>query len=468
MSFKSRIEALEAEAEQRRRLAARPAVLAFDEWLEEVSPGFTWDWPHLLYIRQHLDRVSAGELRRLMVFMPPRHGKSELVTIRYPAWTLERNPRKRVIIGSYNSTLAEKFSRRTRRICATRIALSNERTAVGYWETAAGGGLRAVGVGGGVTGQGGDLIVVDDPIKSREEANSEAYREHVWDWFKDDLYTRQEPGAAIILILTRWHMDDLAGRILASQEASEWTVISLPALADAGDALGRSEGEALCPERFDEEALAQIKAVQGSSFEALYQQRPSALEGAIFKRDWWRYYRETPTFSRIVQSWDTAFKTGQDNDYSVCTTWGEAQAGWYLLDRWKRRIEFPALKGMAQTLFQQFKPSVVLVEDKASGQSLIQELKRDTRLPIFAIKVDTDKVTRAYAVTPLIETGRVFLPESAPWLVDYVDSMASFPNAAYDDDVDSTTQALNYVRGGAAGGVFEYYRQLAAAQAAVR
>jgi predicted phage terminase large subunit-like protein len=169
---------------------------------------------------------------------------------------------------------------------------------------------------------------------------------------------------------------------------------------------------------------------------------------------------------RSVQSWDTAFKTGEANDFSVCTTWGEAQAGWYLLDRWKRRLEFPALKVMAQTLSPQFKPSVVLVEDKASGQSLIQELKRDTRLPILAIKVDSDKVSRAYAVTPSIETGWVFLPESAPWLVDYLDSMASFPNAAYDDDVDSTTQALNHLRGGDAGGVFEYYRRLATAQAA--
>ena len=369
-----------------------------------------------------------------------------------------------MIVGCYDSTLAEVFGRRARRICSERTALSTERTSVGDWETAAGGGLRAVGVGSGVTGRGADLIIVDDPVKSREEANSQAYRDRVFDWWTDDLYTRLEPDAAIVLILTRWHMDDLAGRVLASEDAPNWTVVSLPAFAEANDPLGRSEGEALCPERFDEEAVAKIKAVQGSSFEALYQQRPSALEGAIFKREWWRYYREAPKFNRIVQSWDTAFKIGHDNDYSACTTWGEADAGWYLIDRWKRRVEFPALKAMAATLGEQFKPSVVLVEDKASGQSLIQELKRDTRLPILAIKVDSDKVSRAYAVTPSIATGRVFLPESAPWLVDYVDCMANFPNAAYDDDVDSTTQALNYMigRGSAAGtGIFEYYRELA-------
>ena len=280
------------------------------------------------------------------------------------------------------------------------------------WETEAGGGLRAVGVGGGVTGQGGDLIIIDDPIKSREEANSAAYRERVWTWYTDDLYTRQEPDAAIMLILTRWHEDDLAGRILAGDDAKAWVVVSLPALAEANDPLGRTEGEALCPERFDEDDLAQIKLVQGSSFQALYQQRPSALEGAIFKREWWRYYSVPPKFSRIVQSWDTAFKIGHDNDYSVCTTWGETDTGWYLIDRFKRRMEFAALKAMAVTLADQFKPSVVLVEDKASGQSLIQELKRDSRLPILAIKVDSDKVSRAYAVTPAIETGRVFLPEA--------------------------------------------------------
>lgn len=464
MNLRGRIEALEAEIELRKRLAARRSAqnLPFDEWLEEVTPGFSWDWPHIVCIREHLDRVTAGEIRKLMIFVPPRHGKSELATVRYPAWRLERKPTTRVIVGCYNSTLAEKFSRKARRICTERFPLSGDRKAISDWETEAGGGLRAVGVGSGVTGQGGDIIIVDDPIKSREEANSQAYRDRVWTWWTDDLYTRLEPDAAIVLILTRWHMDDLAGRILASEDAPNWTVVSLPAFAEANDPLGRTEGEALCPERFDEAGLAKIKAVLGSSFEALYQQRPSALEGAIFKREWWRSYREAPKFNRVLQSWDTAFKAGHDNDFSVCTTWGQADAGLYLIDRWKRRVEFPALKAMATTLGEQFHPHVVLVEDKASGQSLIQELKRDTRLPILAIKVDSDKISRAYAVTPSIETGRVFLPESAPWLVDYLDSMATFPNAAHDDDVDSTTQALNFMMGrGDTTGIIEYYRRLA-------
>ncbi|HLX30766.1 MAG TPA: phage terminase large subunit [Casimicrobiaceae bacterium] len=447
-------------------------VPPFDDWLHDVSQddgpsrGLTWDARHQLLVREHLARISAGEIRRLMIFMPPQHGKSQLVTVHYSAWTLERSPRARVIIGSYSASLAENFSHTTRSICSARMPLAEDRKAVHDWQTAAGGGLRAVGVGGGITGRGGDLIIIDDPVEGREEVTSKAYRDRAWNWYRDDISTRQAPGAVIILIMTRWSEDDLAGRILQSPEADAWTVVSLPALAEANDPLGRAEGAALWPvaadgtTRYDETYLARQKALLGSSFQALYQQRPSALEGAIFKREWWRYFREAPRFHSILQSWDTAFKKGADNDYSVCTTWGQADAGYYLLDVWKRRVEFPELKAMVQTLGEQFKPNVVLVEDKASGQSLIQELQRDTRLPILPIKADTDKISRAYAVTPMIETGRVLLAEGAPWLTDYLDSMANFPNAAHDDDVDSTTQALNYLVGrNNETGLLEFMRQ---------
>ncbi len=459
MNWKARVEQLEsmvAMLNTSARLGAS-ADLPFEDWLPAVSPYFKWDWRHLAYIREHLDRVTAGEIRKLMIFCPPRHGKSELATIRYPAWTLERWPDKRVILGAYSEDLAARFSRKARRIASSRIALSNDRNTASDWETMTGGGLRAVGVGSGVTGGGANLIVIDDPVKSREEANSAAYRERVWQWYTDDLYTRLEPGGAIVLIMTRWHGADLAGRILDSDDAANWTVVNLPALAEANDPLGRLEGEALCPERFDEDALARIKLVQGSSFQALYQQRPSAIEGAIFKREWWKSYRELPAFKRIVHSWDTSFKTGLENDYSVCTIWGETDTGYYLIHRFKQRLEFPELKRTVDTLATMHRPNAVLIEDKASGQSLIQEIKRQTSLPVLAVKVDTDKVSRAYAVTPIIEAGKVFLPESAPWLDDYLDTMASFPNADHDDDVDSTTQALNWMIGrGDAMGLYRY------------
>lgn len=433
-----RVRAL-AELELRRRKAQQH--LSFDAWLPIVTPQFRWDWQHLAYIRSILHRVTTGEIKKLMLFMPPRHGKSEMVTVRYPAWLLEIQQDKRVIIGAYNQTLANKFSRKTRRIASERFEISRDRTAVEDWETMKGGGIRAVGVGGGITGHGGNLIIIDDPVKNREEANSETYREKVWDWYTDDLYTRLEPGGAMILIMTRWHQDDLAGRILASEDGPNWTVINLPALAEgANDPLGRKEGDALCPERYSVDDLQKIRQVMGASFNALYQQRPTAVEGEIFKREYWRYYKALPKFELIVQSWDTAFKKKRHNDFSVCTTWGIAQTGFYLIHCWKDKVEFPELKRAVIAQAAAYQPNEILIEDKASGQSLIQEVRRETRLPIIAIPVDTDKIARAHASTPLLEAGRGFLPENAPWLADYVDELAAFPNGGHDDSVDSTTQ----------------------------
>lgn len=432
-----------AEIELRKR--KKNKKLSFDNWLSIVSPSFEWNWRHLIYIREKLNPIFNGDVKKLMLFMPPRHGKSEQVTVRLPAWYLEQNPGNRVIVGAYNQTLANKFSRKTRRIAQERIKLSNERTAVEDWETMAGGGYRAIGVGAGITGMGGNLIIIDDPVKNREEANSETYREKVWDWYTDDLYTRQEPGAAIILIMTRWHQDDLAGRILQSEDSKNWCVVNLPAEAEENDPLGREIGAALCPERYDLDALNSIKSVMGSSYNALFQQRPSAIEGEIFKREWWKYFNPSalPSFKRIIQSWDTGFKTKEYNDYSVCTTWGMTDSGYYLLGRWKGKVEFPELKRLVISLANQYGPHQILIEDKASGQSLIQELQRESSLPIKAIKIDRDKVARAHAVTPEIEAGNVFLPEGEKWLQDYTDVLSAFPNAAHDDDVDSTTQALS-------------------------
>lgn len=427
---------------RRRNKLKKASILSFDEWLPLVTPSYNWKWRHLVYARQALNEIAAGTLKRLMVFMPPRHGKTEQTTVRFPAWWLERDPTQRIILGAYNQTLADKFSRKTRRIIKDRIRISAERNAASDWETEAGGGLRAVGVGGGITGMGGNLILIDDPVKSREEANSETYRNKTYDWYTDDLYTRLEPGGAIILIMTRWHEDDLAGRLLANDKEEKWKVINLPAFAEENDPLGRSLGQALCPERFNEAQLKEIQSVMEGSFLALYQQRPAAVEGEIFKRFWWQFYTIAPYFERIVHSWDTAFKKGSDNDFSVCTIWGISKDGFYLIFRWKEKVEFPELKQAVVSLAHQFPPDEILIEDKASGQSLLQELARETRLPIMPFKVDTDKLARANASTPLVKSGNVYLLEGSPWIKDFLDNLSSFPNAPHDDDVDSFTQFI--------------------------
>jgi hypothetical protein len=245
----------------------------FDAWLPLVSPkSWHWDWPYLAHIRSKLALVTSGAVRRLMIFCPPRHGKSEQTTIRYPSWRLERDREFRVCVGCYNQTFAERFGRKARRIVRGRLPLSDERSAAREWETLAGGVFRSCGVGNPPTGEGFDLIVIDDPVKSREEAESQAYRDRCWDWFREDLFTRQEPGCAIVLIQTRWHPDDLAGRILASEDRPNWVVVRLPAEAEAYDPLRRAEGEPLCPARYGKSQLAEFRSVLGScGYVALYQ-----------------------------------------------------------------------------------------------------------------------------------------------------------------------------------------------------
>jgi predicted phage terminase large subunit-like protein len=402
---------------------------------------------------EKLEAVARGEIKRLMIFEPPRHGKSLTATQFFPAWYFGRNPTKSIISSTYGQDLSDDFGRKVRNICASEIqraifpgfTISEDASAIRRFTTSVGGSYYAVGRGGPITGRGADLLLIDDPLKDAEEARSEVVRKTLHEWFSSVAYTRLQPDGAIVLVQTRWHEDDLAGRLLTQGE--HWEVINMPAIAEEDNSF-RKAGEALWPERFPLPVLEAIRLqIGGSAWASLYQQRPSAAQGAIFRRDWWRTYRELPAvFKRKVQSWDTAFKTGAENDYSVCTTWGVTDNGYYLLARWRERVEFPELKRVVALQADEWLPNAILVEDKASGQSLIQELKLATRFPILAIKVDSDKVTRAEAVTPLIEAGRVYLPESAPWLADFIDETAAFPNAAHDDQVDSTTQALNYFR----------------------
>lgn len=455
----SRLDKFEAELREAQRLPPQ----AFEAWLDEVSPTFTWHWRHLVQIRSHLERVTTGAINRLMLQVPPRHGKSEMVTVRYAGYRLQHNPSLRIIVGAYSAFLAYKFSRKTRRLLQGRLAFNQERKAVDDWETTQGGSYRAVGVGGGVTGTGGDLVIVDDPIKNRKEANSEVYRETVDEWWTDDLYTRLEPGAAMILIMTRWHEDDIAGRIKQNRygDAHEWCQINLPALAeDPDDPLGRAIGEALCPERYDEEALERIKRVLGDSFYALYQGRPIAGSGNIIKREWFRYYDAEPAENTVLgtfQSWDVGNKEKQLHDPSVCTTWKITRLGKYLVHEYRDRVTYPELKAKAQALANEHKPNAVLIEDKGNGTALIQDLRATTQIPVVPIEPIGEKVMRLAAESTAYETGSVYHPlrANAPWIADFEGELLAIPQAPNDDRGDSTSQFLKWIREHGLGGIPE-------------
>ncbi len=457
----------DAAAELLRRRKARSSLLPFCQY---TSRNYQTP-PHIVALAEDLEAIERGDLKRLIVVMPPRHGKSEIISKRFPCWYLGRHPTDRIVQVGYAESIALVHSRQARDIFISQEVrrlfpdvtyrperpgqemIKPPRQAAHEWGTVDGGSYYAVGIGGGLTGRGYDVGIIDDPVKDSEEAESATYRQRVWDWYVRVFFTRAEPGAAIIVVMTRWHHDDLVGRLLKlsakDPKADQWKVLHFPAIDE--------EGNALWPERYPVEELEKTRAGQADNpdepgqgsraFESLYQGNPALVAGQIIKREWWKFYRERPKFLRIVQSWDTAFKTENWNDYTVCTTWGETDTGWYLLDVWRVKVEFPELKRAVVALYERDLPDAVIVEDKASGQSLIQELIRETKIPVLAIKVDRDKIARANLVTPTIESGRVYLPEQAEWLHGFIEELSNFPNGSYNDQVDSTTQALSWMRG---------------------
>lgn len=384
-----------------------------------------------------------------MLFLPPRHGKSEMVTVRYPVWRMEQDPSLRVVVGAYSQTLANRFSRKSRRIAKERFELDSERKAVEEWETVGGGTYRAVGVGAGITGQGGHLIIIDDPVKNREEANSETYREKVWQWYTDDLYTRLEPDAAIILIMTRWHEDDLAGRILASDDADQWTVISLPAEAEEGDPLGREVGAALCPERYDSPALLSIKRVLGHSYYALYQQRPTPPEGGMFKRQWFSLVDAAPREAQRVRAWDRA-ATENAGDYTVGLLMAKDQQGVFYVEDVvrgqyddlqcdkiiKQVTEMDAARYGNVTSWLEQEPG-------SSGKQVAKITIRALAGHVVKSERSTgDKSTRAQPYAAQCGAENVKLVKGA-WNFAYLNELASFPFGTHDDQVDTSSLAFN-------------------------
>jgi len=415
---------------------------------------------HLDFLANILMAVERGEKRRVIVSMPPRHGKSKLVSEFFPAWYLGRNSNKQLIHATYSGDLASGFGREIRnqirddqyREIFPGVTLAEDSKAVDKFHTSNGNIYLATGVDGSITGRGADLFLIDDPIKGRQEAESETMRRRLKDWFGSVAYTRLMPGGAIVIIQTRWHAADLAGYCINELAHEGWEVVSFKAIAEPGDPLNRSEGAALWPTQYSLEALDAIKQTLSSrDWSALYQQSPMPSEGGMVKLSWFRRFpnpsQRIGAASRIIQSYDTATKAKEFNDWSVGTTWADTKEGLDLVDVFRQRQEYPDLRRSIIANAERFKPSAILIEDKGSGQVLIQDLRASTRLPVIPINPgQRDKVVRLSGVTGVIESGRVGLPESAPWLVDYEMEIASFPLAAHDDQADSTSQALEYWR----------------------
>jgi predicted phage terminase large subunit-like protein len=410
--------------------------------------------PHTRLLCEHAEAVEAGEIDRLMIFLPPRHGKSLHLSQALPAWFLGRQPRKHVILSSYADELAHKNSRVARGFLeddrwpfSTR--LSPQSHAAGRWDTTDGGGVIAAGVGAGITGQGADLLVLDDLLRDRADADSLAIRDSTWAWLGQVAMTRLHRGAAVVYATTRWHEDDPAGRLLDSSGGSRWTVLRLPALAVEGDPLGRDEGEPMWPDEFGVEHFAEQRELMGPrAFAAVHQQEPTPEKGVVFERAWMGRYSRLPDGLRIVQSVDSAFKTGVANDYSVIATWGTDRRFFYLLDVRRAKLAYPQLVQAIKEAAAEWSPERVLVEDKASGQSVVQTLKQETGLPVVPVPAEGSKISRAESVTGLFEAGKVLLPDQSPsWLHDWIEEHVKFPGGKHDDQVDTTSHALRWLRG---------------------
>ncbi|MBV9242064.1 MAG: phage terminase large subunit [Acidobacteria bacterium] len=427
--------------------------LDFPDWVRATSPHLAWDARHHKVLFKRLERMTSRESNRLMIFMPPRHGKSETVTIHYAAWRLERDPMLNIIIGSYNQKLANRFSRKVRAIAKEhKLALSKERFAADEWETREGGGVRAVGVGAGVTGFGGGLVIIDDPIRGRADAESAAFRDKTYEWFTDDIYTRLTPDGQVILIQTRWHEDDLAGRLLKHTDGDKWDVLRLPAIAEEKDELERKPGEALWPAKFDAKRLEAIRRLQGHySFESLYQQNPVPKSGDLFQRSWFtKYVDSRPTGLTWVRGYDLAISEKTSADYTASFRVAKDRTGNYYIDGGiRRQIDFPTQRRLVEDLVRNERDTVHYIEDALHGRALYQDLKAKLtadRARLKSVRVEGDKYSRALTFAGAAENGLVHLVRGS-WNAALVDELSSFPKGRHDDQVDAITLAFNAIEG---------------------
>ena len=506
-SLAARLPTLEqVRAEKARRVRTSDSLLKFVRFMK---PDYVPSWHHTL-LAEHLDKVARGEIQRLLISMPPRHGKSELCSRQLPPYLFGRQPTSQIISASYTATLANRMSRDVQRImdsepykltfADSRIAQRGDRDAkrteaefeikiTNQYLQKRAGTYRAVGVGGGITGHGADYIIIDDPIKNRAEAMSMTYRSRVWDWYTNDLYTRLEHSdSAIILIMTRWHEDDLAGRILsyASREGArgeEWSVLNLPALAEQDTPTEldpRTRDEALWPEKFPVQRLESIRSPSGIgpiSFNGLFQGRPSSQSGTIFKLNTFKFWYDPNQFNgsgpppphtskledgsvfvhpqislpenlfKKSQSWDCSFKSTKISSFVCGQVWACDNVNFFLLDQIKDRMTFlETLRAVLQCTAKHPDARAKLIEDKANGAAVMDVLKSKIS-GIKPINPRGSKEERAHSVTPLYDGGNVYYPHPAQcsWVLETIASHIAFPAGRYNDDVDAGTQALDYL-----------------------
>lgn len=449
------------------------------DFVSYTMPNFQQGWFNKI-IAQELQQfyydVMAGKQPRLLIQAPPRSGKSELFSRRFPAWAFGKNPDLQMIAASYSADLSSRMNRDVQRIIDSQeysdifpdtsfstntsgVANSNKNIRNSEIFEIAGhsGAYRSAGVGGGITGMGADIAIIDDPVKDAKEANSQTVRDSVWDWYTSTFYTRLSPKSGILLGMTRWHEDDLAGRLLeeAKKGGDQWRVVSFPAIAEQDEEC-RNEGEALHPERYNIEHLSKIKKAVGTqTWNSLYQQRPSSKGGDIIKGAWFKRYAVLPRMKRIIITADTAQKTKQHNDYSVIIVAGLGNdGGLYIVDLIRGKWEAPELEQKLSDVWNKYRSMSVhkvYIEDKSSGTSLIQNIQRKQRIPVEGVQVDTDKYTRVLGVQGYIESGYIYLPNDAEWIEDFIKECEAFTatdSHKHDDQVDAMVMAITELMGG--------------------
>ena len=439
----------------------------FWQFIKKVMPSYSFYKFHAEVIKQ-LQRVIDGKCNRLILQVPPRHGKSLLASQLLPAAYLLAHPDRYVGISSYSSELAEGFSRKAREFFKEGGGLLNESSkAVNAWGTEGGGGLWAAGVGGAITGRSGHLLIIDDPVKNREDAESARMMDKLNDWYTSTLYTRLEPQVgAIVVIQTRWSENDMIGQLLenemnVSEEGREnWTIVDLPALyEDQGDRPilpahcevipdWRADINApLCPQRYDERALKRIREAVGSrDFASLYQQRPAPEGGNMFDPSWWQYYSHDtplPEFQRIMLSVDATFTATSKSDYVVGAVVGQAGAQFYVLDLVREKLDVIGTMAMISRMYQKHQLSGTVIELAASGYAVYQMLQK--KVPgLVGFRPEKSKESRAAGCVPVVEAGNIFLPASATWLDAFISEFSLFPASKNDDMVDALVMAVNY------------------------